>query len=736
MGNSCLVEGFQGSENLRVVRSRYYGRHCCRFTFVACLFLTLTTLGWSGFIEAQTQTQPPTQTQPTQTQPTQTQPTQTQPTQAQPSQTQPSQTASPSDVSHENSPDVPTTNPTQQPKPEANDIPVLKTSVNVTDSISESSPANISVLSNQTLETDPGVSLDDELRVIPGFSLLRRTSGVVASVTIQGLALRGLGLAGPSRALVLWDGIPLNDPFGGWINWVRVDPNNVAEVDVTRGATTSVFGDLAMTGAVSIFTRPEEKNLIDVSQEGGTQGTLESHATYSWLGSNLGFSMNARGFATDGYYVVPEDLRGPIDRPASNRFATGAPRIDWFSGENRLFFKGDVLAELRNIGTSIDQESTTLGEFSGHFSREMKNDTFSMVGYYAREDFTAHYSEILNDRTVEKLADLQYSPSKGGGGAAFWQHFQSHWQVTGGGDVEYVTGFSHDYSPFTTTTTVEGGDLLEHGLFAQADYRVGPVQFFGGIRYQFTDARNNITAPNGGIAYGRGILRLRGSLNRSFRVPTLNELYRPYRQGDILTLANPALVPETMNGGEFGFDLKGRDKRLSVTLFRNSITNFIEQPNISETATTITRERENVGDGINEGFEVSAQQHWRSWLGSVGYLYADTKLTSGPLAGLYVPEVPHHQGTAQVTYLHRGTMLSGGVQAYSRVFDDQNNQFVDPGYAVLQFSGSQHVWRRLSATFDMENALDRYYVTEYTPVVNNGEPRIIRVGLRWNGFER
>jgi len=36
----------------------------------------------------------------------------------------------------------------------------------------------------------------------------------------------------------------------------------------------------------------------------------------------------------------------------------------------------------------------------------------------------------------------------------------------------------------------------------------------------------------------------------------------------------------------------------------------------------------------------------------------------------------------------------------------------------------------------LENALDRYYVVEYTPVVNNGEPRVIRVGLRWNGFER
>jgi outer membrane receptor protein involved in Fe transport len=363
----------------------------------------------------------------------------------------------------------------------------------------------------------------------------------------------------------------------------------------------------------------------------------------------------------------------------------------------------------------------------------MKHDTFSMVGYYEHEDWTANYSEILDDRKVIKLADLQYAPSNAGGGAAFWQHFQQHWQVTGGGDVEYVTGFSHDYSPFTNITTVRGGDLLEHGLFAQADYRVGPVQFFGGIRYEFTDAQHNITAPNGGITYARGIFRLRGSLNRSFRVPTLNELYRPYRQGNIEVLANPLLVPETMNGGEVGFDLRGKTRSLSVTGFRNSISNFIEQPNIAETPQQITRKRENVGDGINEGVEVSAQQHWRSWLGSVGYLYADTRLTSGPLAGLWVPEVPRHQGSAQLTYLHNGSMLSGALLAQSRVFDDQNNQFVDPGYAVLQFAGSQHLWRQLSASFNMQNALDRYYVVEYTPVVNKGQPRIISVGLRWNG---
>src|SRR5271154_7022483 len=130
---SIVTGGLRDSQCSAAVRPKYYDRRTCHVALVTGVFLTLTILGWSGFIEAQTQTQP-----------------------------QQSPKASPSDDGQVNSPDVPTANTAQQPKAEANAIPVLKTSVNVTDSISESSPANISVLSNQTLETDPGVSLEDE----------------------------------------------------------------------------------------------------------------------------------------------------------------------------------------------------------------------------------------------------------------------------------------------------------------------------------------------------------------------------------------------------------------------------------------------------------------------------------------------------------------------------------------------------------------------------------------------
>jgi len=705
MGKSILVEGFPGSKNFRGVRSKYYGRHRCRLAFVAGLFLALTTPGRSSYIEAQTQ--PQTQTQSSQTQTTQ-------------SQTQ-GQTGQPPSAS----------------QTDVIDIPVVKTAVTVSDNISEDAPANISVVSNETLDTYTGVSLDDQLLAVPGFSELRRTSGVVASATIQGVTLRGLGSSGASRTLVLWDGIPLNDPYGGWVTWERVSPENVGEVEILRGATTSVFGNLAMGGTISIYSRPQEKNLVDIGQEGGSQGQLLSHATYTWLGSRFGFGVDARGFLTNGYYVVPEVLRGPVDARAFDRFAAGTPRLDWFDGKNRFTLKMDFLFQHRNLGNVVNQESNALGELAGHYSREMKHDNFSIAGYYQHQDWDAKYGSNNEARTVETLDDLQHVPSAGTGGAGYWQHAQTRWSVTAGADVEYVTGFSHDTSPFTQVTKLSGGDLTERGIFGQGQYRVGPFEFYGGIRYEWSGVQGrDIAAPNGGVSYSKGIARIHGALNRGFRVPTLSELYRGYQQGNIVVLPNPLLIPETMWGGEIGLDLRGKNSRFSVTGFKNSLSNFIEQPNINVTPKEITRKRENVGGGVNQGVEAEVEERFGHLLGSISYLYADTMLTSGPLAGLRVPWVPHHQGTAQLTYLLKGTMVSTQLRAYSYEFDDQNNQYLLPGYATLQFAVSQHLWRDLAGTFDMENALDRYYEVQYVPVVNKGEPRVWRVGLRWNGKVR
>ena len=78
-------------------------------------------------------------------------------------------------------------------------------------------PASVNLLSREDIKQSPAMVADDVLRQIPTFSLFRRTSSLASHPTTQGVSLRGIGPSGVSRTLVLLDGVPFNDPFGGWV---------------------------------------------------------------------------------------------------------------------------------------------------------------------------------------------------------------------------------------------------------------------------------------------------------------------------------------------------------------------------------------------------------------------------------------------------------------------------------------------------------------------------------------
>jgi hypothetical protein len=81
------------------------------------------------------------------------------------------------------------------------------------------SPATTRTLTQKSLGNTAAITLDDELRQLPGAELFRRSSSLVANPTSQGISLRGLGSTSASRTLVTEDDVPLNDPLGGWIHW-------------------------------------------------------------------------------------------------------------------------------------------------------------------------------------------------------------------------------------------------------------------------------------------------------------------------------------------------------------------------------------------------------------------------------------------------------------------------------------------------------------------------------------
>src|SRR5277367_3855186 len=97
--------------------------------------------------------------------------------------------------------------------------------------------------------------LDEALAAAPGFSLFRRTSSLGANPTTQGVSLRAIGGSGASRALMTLDGVPQNDPFGGWVIWTGLPPETIDGANIVRGAGAGPYGAGALTGVVTLDGR-------------------------------------------------------------------------------------------------------------------------------------------------------------------------------------------------------------------------------------------------------------------------------------------------------------------------------------------------------------------------------------------------------------------------------------------------------------------------------------------------
>src|SRR4029453_13412838 len=125
-------------------------------------------------------------------------------------------------------------------------------------------PASVNVMTQEDIRRSPAVPAADVLRQIPTFSLFRRTSSLASHPTAQGVSLRGIGPSGVSRTLVLLDGVPFNDPFGGWVYWSRLPLESAERIEVVDSSSSSLYGNYAMGGVINVVTNPPEKRTLQL----------------------------------------------------------------------------------------------------------------------------------------------------------------------------------------------------------------------------------------------------------------------------------------------------------------------------------------------------------------------------------------------------------------------------------------------------------------------------------------
>jgi outer membrane receptor protein involved in Fe transport len=225
---------------------------------------------------------------------------------------------------------------------------------------------------------------------------------------------------------------------------------------------------------------------------------------------------------------------------------------------------------------------------------------------------------------------------------------------------------------------------------------------------------------------------------RAFRAPTLNELYRSFRVGNVLTLANVDLRAERLTGTEAGANVTALNNRLNVrgAFFWADVTRPVANVTLQVTPALITRQRQNLGRTRSPGMEVEAGARITNSLSvSGGYQFVAATVASFPankaLEGLSIPQTPRHVVTFQARYSNP-RVLTFGLQgrASSRQFDDDQNLLpLDPYFTLDAI-----VSRRLSSAFEifgsLENLTGQRYEVGKTPVTTLGPPLLARVGVR------
>jgi outer membrane receptor protein involved in Fe transport len=608
-------------------------------------------------------------------------------------------------------------------QPQEIELEPLKTTVTVRGQVETPVASYVSTMNAEALESRPGVNLDDRLRDVPGFSLFRRSSSFVSHPTSQGVSLRGIGTNAASRTLVLYDGIPVNDPFGGWVYWTRFNPDAIEMIEISRGAANSVYGDRAMGGMLNVLTPAPDARHGWMSAEGGNVGMADVRGGYSDRFGKFGLSAMARGFRSDGYYIIPENIRGPVDTRADVDFAVGDLRMDYFGGSQHLTFKANVLAEQRQNATLRRDNSSALGTVGVNYRR----GGISASAYHSRAKLFSSFTAVNATHTVETLTTLQKVTSTDNGGSLAWNGSSRsvNWLV--GADTHRADGVSRDTVVAAGIQRNPGGTLWQQGVFVQSDVGLGTrTRLYGGLRHDFTDRGNDFWSPRGGIAFSEGPRRWRASAYRSFRAPTLNEFFRDFRVGNVTTRANAGLVPETTVGVDAGVDWRVSSWMTRTTLFWQSIDDLIGNITLVGGASPI-RQRQNIGQATARGVEFDVQKAFRKFRVEAAYLFADSQLDTN----VWMPQTPKHQGSFQVLYSAGPMLLSAGVRAYSLQFEDDLNEFLLPGFASVQFLAQRRFGRGFSGLVAVENLLDKEYLAGFTPEPVIGGPRLVRVGLKW-----
>lgn len=648
------------------------------------------------------------------------------------------------------------------------------------------SQSAVSTIGLPDLELGEFRDISDALSSYPGIASYRRTHPTSAHPATQGVRLRNFGSNASARTLVLYNGVPQNDPFGGWIYWHQYDLSRLENLSIHPSGIGETWGNMASGGLVSMIAQEAAQGARFFQASIGSSDRYDMRAyAAEEISNDIVFDFGIRRYDSDGFYTLHESQRGTLDEPANSTATSVNSRLSWNSGEqwtSQLSLR--LLDESRGNGTPTAQNSTEALDLSliSERSIDAQNAKLNLSLYLQDREFQNVFASVASDRNSERPALDQYKmPAQAIGGAVVYRKESSeNLSYSAGIDFRFIEGSVNErYRNLGSGFTRErfaGGEQGFVGLFTQFEKtlnerdslsittRIEEVSHKSGSRIE-TNTETNTVIRNDSYE-DRSNTILSGNLNwkhklsentstqlavfSGYRAPTLNELYRPFRVRNDITEANPTLANERHQG----LDLSLTNSTSETSSFRLSAFYYEAEEMIANALITTDSgfdprfgfipdggsgsSRVNLERSTVSGIELQSHKAITESLHtSLTAVYSNTEIRSDELSELRGNAFPHSapwKAVASIDWQASETLsLWANYRWYDRSWENLSNTRRLGATSDLSVGARYKIDEHSSVSISLTNALDE---ENLTGLATNGlmtidEPREILLSYTW-----
>lgn len=549
----------------------------------------------------------------------------------------------------------------------------------------ETTPAALTIITREDIERREARDVADVLREVPGVIVSRTGS----QGKISGTFLRG---GSTKQALVLWNGVELNNPYLSAYNFGQLATAGVERVEVVRGPFSALYGADAVSGVINVLTVPRRSGFtadVEAGENGLWNGAIAGAAQLGdW---NLHGSAESRrddGFAPNDDFSSESVSAGVSYRRGTalsiglltrySSYDLGIPRninADFTAFVPTPHRREDGVESQISIPVRFEVGGT---RFDIRLSENRRDDDFVDPDAPFGGEFATTQSRARNVR------------------AAVQRRFPSLGTLTLGAEIESAEAEHAD----SFGLDVDRHDRDSKAAFIEDNLSIrtsrGAFELVAGARYDEYETFGSEISPRVAGAWISGSNKWRVAYGEAFRAPAVGELYIPF-------FGNADLQPERSESVEAGYDrFFSSSSILSLTAFRSSYEDLIAYDGR-------TNRFANIAAATAQGIEVGVSARLSRFSTAISYTWLDAEddTTGEPLL-----RRPEHSGSIALGFdLH--PFSTGIVVFHNGSRPDVTDllpfgRVINEAYTAADLTVA-YQWGSLKPYVKVENATDEEY---------------------------